>query len=205
MSFIDVTRDPNPPLELFNEKLGLWRDDPRSLHADTPDWAWKDLTEAVDKAVAFVVTLSENERAGSTNLHGFPHIVRPRNPTPMPTQKRGRILVVEDNPLMIETLRGFLYDFECVVADSAATAMAYVLDETLELARAIVDRHLSSSLDSAGLTVLGCLRDSPNRSKVPRVLLTSDNPEGPDLEIKRTYGLFAIVTKGGQGSAAPGI
>jgi hypothetical protein len=83
--------------------------------------------------------------------------------------------------------------------------MSHILDESVDFSGAIVDRHLSSSLDSAGLTVLGCLRDTPARSHVPRVLLTSDTPEGPDLEIRKTYGLFAIVTKGGGGAAAPGI
>ena len=34
---------------------------------------------------------------------------------------------------------------------------------------------------------------------------TSDTPAGSDIEIRKTYGLFAIVTKGGSGAAAPGI
>ena len=178
LSFIDLMTEPNPSLEAFNESLGLWNDDPRSLDDETPDWVWSELTSAVDRAVALVGSLADHERANLTNLATFFQVVRRRDVNPAPIPKRGRLLVVEDNPLMIDTLKGVLHDFECVVATNAADAMSHVLDESTDFSGAIVDRHLSSSLDSAGLTVLGCLRDTPARSHVPRVLLDLRHPSG---------------------------
>lgn len=203
LTFIDLAKQTHPSLTDIDRALGLFSDDPRSLYGQMPNWIWSELSGAVEEFLSHVSALSDHERAQLNNLSNYLNVVAPRMKTSAPIEKRARILIVEDDPGVIETLRGILFDFDCAVATTASEAMSYAMDINQDLKGAIVDRHLSHSLDSAGLTILAYLRD--HRPDVPRVLLTSDHPEGPDLEIPRTYGLFEVVTKGGGGSSAPGI
>jgi CheY-like chemotaxis protein len=202
LHFIDLAGLSQPTVEHLDAAMALWRGDPRDT-PKFPEAVWSPLDRAVASLLDHVDALSTRERSRLQSLERFIEVLGKRAPSRVTPERRGRLLIVEDDPGVAETLRGVFHDFECAVASSVGEAMNFATDLELPLRGAIVDRHLSAELDSAGLQVLAYLRDS--RPDVPRILLTSDHPEGPDLYIPQTYGVFEVVTKGGGGKAAPGI
>ncbi|MCW2749124.1 MAG: transcriptional regulator, family, partial [Aeromicrobium sp.] len=202
LHFIEIAGLPQPRTEQLDGAMALWRGDPRNT-PDFPGVFWAPLDRAVTSLLDHVYSLPERDQSHMRHLERFIEVLGSRAPKRTTPNRRGRLLIVEDDPGVAETLRGILFDFECAVASNVGEAMTFATDLELPLLGAIVDRHLSASLDSAGLQVLAYLRDS--RPDVPRILLTSDHPEGPDLDISQKYGVFEVVTKGGGGKAAPGI
>jgi hypothetical protein len=91
-----------------------------------PSWLWKKLDRALDECADKLESLSKSELQQLSALEDFVSIF-PEWPGPLmlsaPSQAK-RLLIVEDNPAVVKTLRGLLPDYKGVVTMTAAEAMA---------------------------------------------------------------------------------
>ena len=92
----------------------------------------------------------------------------PRRTRKRRTIGRGRILVIDDNPLMLKTIKEHLHeDYDVATANSGSVAFRFLEKRQVDLI--LLDYEMP---EQDGPTVLKKLRNQPSTSDVPIIFLT---------------------------------
>lgn len=114
-------------------------------------------------------------------LHGISETLTGEKVREVPvnvTEKSGRILVVDDDPVNLKTAEKMLYrKFEVQLADSGKQALEMIEKQPPEII--LLDLHMP---DMDGFKVMRVLQEKQETKDIPVVLLTADNDR--DVEIR---------------------
>jgi DNA-binding response OmpR family regulator len=208
LDFIDRVQENDLDHAGLDRLLGLWRGNPQVLHGDVPVYEWEQLDHAVDHLVGRLSELNSRDLGGLRNFRAFAQLfpektsgLRPADATS--GRRSRRILIVENEIEIANTMKAILFEHHCTIATNLEDAMDVLIASIDELDGAVIDLHLTSKLDSAGLEILSFIRD--RRPELPRLLITASPPAGSQEQMRKTFGLFDIVVKGADGYSASGV
>jgi DNA-binding response OmpR family regulator len=210
LDFMDAVRSEDLDSAHLARLLSLWRGDPRTLYAELPVNEWEPLMQAVDRLVQRLTALPVLKLQGlQRELDAFMQILPSKTAglnvvfVEPSVEPRHRLLIVENEVDVAHMLRTILYEYCCTVVTTLEEAMKVVSESLMNIDAAVIDLHLTDRLDSAGLEILGAIRDQ--RPDLPRLLITASPPSGSQEQLRKTYGLFDILIKGADGYSASGI
>jgi CheY-like chemotaxis protein len=208
LDFVDRVRNDDIDHGELDNLLGMWRGNPQVLYSDLPDAEWDELVRAVGQLLGRLAKLSPSQLNALANFRRFSQFFPEETSTLQPATTRPvrsghRILIVENEVQIAQTMSAILFEHDCLIATSLEEAMSVLTGRLDELDGAVIDLHLTDRLDSAGLEILSFIRD--RRPDLPRLLITASPPAGSQEQIRQTYGLFDIVVKGADGYSASGV
>lgn len=190
-----VTRE----VPLIKPLLALWRGNPFKLYPTVPSTTWRPLSRALERFVNFLQDVSPSARVKLPEIDRFLNVLEIESASPL--VGRPKVLIVDDDHRWVQVyLLPQLHGYEVIPVYDYDAALPALARHHRDLSAALVDRHLlPDERDALGEQVLRAICEE--YPTIPRILITSDHPDGADVALRDRYGLFAVITKGANASS----